>query len=131
MMTTLGTCGGGSEADVASWHVSTASAEGSSVFLRQHDRDHSLGDRGIGRVGRMTGEGLVVIIDLEKDSVAVGFERAEIVFFIRVVGVAKIVIHRNRFDDPGDGFGAEGGEPSGHDGMAVGQVAAQLGLALK
>ena len=47
-------------------------------------------------------------------------------FFVRVVGMAKIVVHRDGIDDAGDGFGAEGGDPGSHDGMAVWQVAAQL-----
>jgi hypothetical protein len=45
---------------------------------------------------------LVEIIDLEKDHLAVGFERAKVVLFIPVVGVAKIVVHRDGLDDSGD-----------------------------
>jgi hypothetical protein len=29
--------------------------------------------------------------------------------------MTKIVVHRDGFDDPGDRFGAEGGDPSRHD----------------
>ena len=97
-----------------------------SILLGQHDGDDALGDQWIGRVGRVIRQRLVEIIDFEKYQLAVGFERAEIVFFIWVVGMAKIVVHRDGLDDPGDSIGAEGGNPGGHDGMTVGQVAAQL-----
>ena len=97
-----------------------------SILLGQHDGDDALGDRRIGRVRRVIRQILVEIIDLEKDHLAVGFERAKVVFFIRVVGMTKIVIRGDCVDDSGDSFGAEGGDACGHDGMAVGQVAAQL-----
>ena len=42
---------------------------------------------------------LVVIIDLEKDRLSVGLERPKIMFFVWVIGVTKIVIHRDGFDD--------------------------------
>jgi hypothetical protein len=41
----------------------------------------------------------------------------KIVFAIRIVGLAEIVIDRDGFNDPGDGFGPEGGHASRHDGM--------------
>ena len=81
-----------------------------SIFLRQHDRDDALGHRGIGWVGRVIFQILVEIIDLEKDCMAVGFERAEIVLLMRIVGVAKVVIDLDGLDDTGDGFGAEGSD---------------------
>ena len=56
----------------------------------------------------MVHEGLIVIIDLKKDHVAVGFECAKVVLFMRVVGVAEIVIDGNCFDDASDRLGAEG-----------------------
>jgi hypothetical protein len=40
---------------------------------------------------------------------AVGIERPKVVLFARVVGVTKIVKDRDGLDDPGDGFGPEGG----------------------
>jgi hypothetical protein len=49
---------------------------------------------------------LVEIIDLEKDHLAVGFERAKVVFFMRVIGMAKIVIRGDCVDDSGDSLGA-------------------------
>ena len=58
----------------------------------------------------MGGERLVEIIDLEKDRLAVGFERAEVVFFVRVVGVAEIVIDGDGLDDARDSFGTERGD---------------------
>jgi hypothetical protein len=45
-----------------------------SIFFGEHDRDHPLGDGRVGWIGGVAGEGRVVIIDLEKDAVAVGFE---------------------------------------------------------
>jgi hypothetical protein len=36
-------------------------------------------------------------------------------FFVRVVGVAKIVKHRDGFDDPLDRLGAEGRHAGRHD----------------
>src|SRR5580704_7995276 len=54
-----------------------------SVLLSQHNGDHTLGDRFISRIWRMTGEGFVVIVDLEKDRVAIGFERAKIMLLVR------------------------------------------------
>jgi hypothetical protein len=53
---------------------------------------------------------LIEIIDLEKYFVAIGFERAEIVLFVWVVGVAEIVVNGDCFDDTRHGFGAQGGD---------------------
>ena len=52
----------------------------------------------------MVGEGAIVIIDLEEDRFALCFERPEIVFFIRIIGVAEVVEHRDCLDDPVDSF---------------------------
>src|ERR1700730_15346137 len=60
-----------------------------SILFSQHDRDHALGD---GRISRITGvvrEALVEVVDLEEHLVAVGIERAKVMFFVRVVGVTK------------------------------------------
>jgi len=46
----------------------------SSILLRQHDRDHALGDGRISRIGSVARDGLAEVIDLEKDPVAVDFE---------------------------------------------------------
>ena len=53
-----------------------------SVLLSQHNGDHTLGDRWISRIWRMAGEGFVKIIDLEKDRVTIGFERAKVVLLV-------------------------------------------------
>jgi hypothetical protein len=62
-----------------------------SVFFGQHDRDHALGNGGVCRVGRVLAEVAVVVINLEEESVPVDFERTKVVFFVGVVGVAKVV----------------------------------------
>ena len=77
------------------------------VFLCQHDRDHALGDGLVCCIWRMVREALIEIIDLEKDHLPIGFERTEVVLFIRIVGVTEIVIHSDRFDDTFDSFCAE------------------------
>ena len=41
----------------------------------------------------MVGEGAIVIVDLEKDRFVFDFERPEVVFLVRVVGVTEIVEH--------------------------------------
>jgi len=43
------------------------------------------------RIGGMGQRG-IVIIDLEKDCVAIGFERAKVMFFVWIVGMAKVVV---------------------------------------
>ena len=57
----------------------------------------------------MVAEALVEVVDLEEHPLAVGVERAKVVLFVRVVGVTKVVKDRDGLDDPGDGFGTEGG----------------------
>ena len=42
----------------------------------------------------MVAEALVEVVDLEEHTLAVGVERAKVVFFVRVVGVTKIVKDR-------------------------------------
>jgi hypothetical protein len=69
---------------------------------------------------------LVVVVDLEKDPVAVGVERAEVMFFVRIIGVAKVVIDRDSLDNSVHGFCTKGGDARRHDGNAGGQVSAQL-----
>jgi hypothetical protein len=48
----------------------------------------------------MSRHGLIVIIDLEHDDVAVHVKCPKVVLFVRVIGVAKVVEHRDGFDDP-------------------------------
>src|SRR5436190_1406024 len=59
------------------------------------------------------------ILDLEKDRVAVGLERAKVVLFMGVVGVTKVVEHGDGLDDALDGLFAEGGDAGCHDGDAT------------
>jgi hypothetical protein len=70
-----------------------------SILVSQHDGDDALGDRWISRVGRVRSECLVVVVDLEKYRLAIDLERPKIVFFVWVIGVAEIVVHRDGFDD--------------------------------
>src|SRR6266404_3526855 len=57
---------------------------------------------------------------------AVRIERAKVVLFVRVVGVAKVVVHGDRLDDPGDGFGAEGGDAGSHHCNPPGKILTQF-----
>jgi hypothetical protein len=75
---------------------------GGSVFVGQHDGDDALSDVWVGRIGRMHGQRGIEVVDLEKDRVAVGFERAKVMFFVWVVGVAKVVVHFDCLDDARD-----------------------------
>ena len=74
-------------------------AAASLVLFRQHDSNQALGDRRIGWVRRVEAQRLVVVVNLEKDHMPIGLERAEVVLLVRVVGVAKIVIDGDRLDD--------------------------------
>jgi hypothetical protein len=58
----------------------------------------------------LVSQALVEIVDLEKDPMAVSVERAKVVFFVRVVGVTKVIEHCDGLDDAGDGFDAERGD---------------------
>ena len=97
-----------------------------SVLFGQHDGDDALGDRGIGRVGRVIREAFVEVINLEKEFVPVDFEYAEIVLFVWVIGVAEIIVHGDGFNDASDGFGAEGGDTGCDQGRTDGEVLAQF-----
>jgi hypothetical protein len=65
-----------------------------SVFVGQHDSDHADGDDRVGRIGGEVFQVSIKIIDLEKDRVAFGFERAKVVLLVRVVGMTKVVEKR-------------------------------------
>ena len=69
---------------------------------------------------------LVEVVDLEKDRLSVGFERPKIMFFVWVIGVAKIVIHRDGFDDALDSLLAKRSDAWRDDGEAAEQVLTQL-----
>ena len=47
------------------------------VLFGQHDRDHTLRDGRIGRVGRVVSERFVVVIDLGKDRLALDLKPPE------------------------------------------------------
>jgi hypothetical protein len=71
----------------------------------------------------MVGQGLVEIIE---DHLAIDFQRAEIVLFIRIVGVTKTIVDRDSLDDSGNRFGPKSGDACSDDSMAIGEVAAQF-----
>ena len=68
----------------------------------------------------------IEIIDLEHDHVTVSLERPKVVLLVRVVGVAKVVEHRDGLDDPLDGLGAERRHAWRHDGHSVGEILTQF-----
>src|SRR5258707_2949683 len=57
---------------------------------------------------------------------AFGLERPKVMFFVRVVGVTKIVKQRDRLDDAFDGRAAEGSNSRRHHGHAAGQCVPQV-----
>jgi hypothetical protein len=61
-----------------------------SVLFSQHDGDDALSDRRISWVGRVRGQHLIIVIDLEKDRLTIDLERAKVVFLVWIVGVAEI-----------------------------------------
>ena len=68
----------------------------------------------------------IVIIDLEKDRVAVDLERAKVMLFVWIVGVAKVVIDFDSLDDARDCFGTERSDAYRHDRMALAEILSQL-----
>ena len=74
----------------------------------------------------MIGERLVEIIDFEKYRVAIGFELAEVVLFVRVVGVTKVVVHGDRLDDPVNSLLAQPCDPRRHNCGAGRKVLAKV-----
>jgi hypothetical protein len=69
--------------------MATLAANSRSVLFRQHNGDDTLGDRRISRVGRVSGERLIEIIDLEKDRLPIDLKRPEVVFFVWVMAWQK------------------------------------------
>jgi hypothetical protein len=68
-----------------------------SILLSQHNRQHAGDDRfSICALDIW----LLIQIDLEHDGVAVHVKCPKVVLFVRVIGVAKVVEHRDGFDDP-------------------------------
>ena len=62
----------------------------------------------------MAGKRLIVVVDLKEYHMAVGFECAEVMLFVWIVGVAEIVIDGDGLDDARNGFGTEGRDASSH-----------------
>src|SRR5436190_22065351 len=73
----------------------------------------------------MMAEALVEVVDLEKDLMAVGVERAKVVLLVRIVGVTKVVKDGDGLDDSGDGLIAKGGDTRSHDRESLGKILAQ------
>jgi len=95
-------------------------------YSGEHDRDHAPGDRRVCRIGRVVGEVAAEVIDLEEDRLAFGLKRSKVMFFMRVVGVTKVVEHRDRFDDAFDGFWSECRKSWCHHGQAASQFPSQV-----
>ncbi len=69
---------------------------------------------------------LVEIIDLEKYRAAIDLERAKVMLFVWIVGMAKVVIDFDGPDDARDCFGAERSNAYRHDRMAMTEILSQL-----
>jgi hypothetical protein len=67
-------------------------------------------------------QGLVEIIDLEKDRLTFGLERPKIMLFVWVIGVAEVVIHRDSLDDALDSLLAKRSDAWRDDGHTAEQV---------
>jgi hypothetical protein len=63
---------------------------------------------------------------LKKIVFPLNLERSEVVFSVRVVGVAEVIIHSDCFDDPLERFSAKSGDPRGDDGAAADQMLPQV-----
>jgi hypothetical protein len=71
-------------------------------------------------------QGRIEIIDLEKDRLTFGLKRPKIMFFVWVIGVTKIVIDRDGFDDALDSCLAKRSGAWRDDGKAAEQVVTQV-----
>src|ERR1700722_19371799 len=104
------------------WRRDDLGTEPRSVLVGEHDRDHAHGDSRVCRVGGVVVQAAVKIVDLEKDRVAFGLERAKVMLFVRVVRMTKVVKDGDGFDDARRGLFTEGGYTRGHHGDASCQV---------
>ena len=84
--------------------------------------NHALGDRRIGWVGRVLAKRLIVVVDLEKDRVAVGVEHTEIMLFVRIVRLAEVVIDGDGLDNSCHGFRSECRDARRYDSVASAEV---------
>ena len=64
--------------------------------------------------------------DFKKDRMALDLERAKVMFFVWIVGVAKVVVDFDRLDDARYRFGAERSDARRHDRMALIEILSQL-----
>jgi hypothetical protein len=74
----------------------------------------------------MMRHGGIELIDLEKDRLAIGFEGPKVMFLVRIVGVAEIVVDGDCLDDAGNSLGAKGGDAASHHGCAFTEVLTQV-----
>ena len=86
------------------------------VLGREHDRYDPLSNCRIGGVGGMADDRAIVIVDLEKDRLLFGLERPKVMFFVRIVGVAEVIKHRDRLKEAVNGGLTESGDARGDDG---------------
>ena len=66
----------------------------------------------------MSREAVVVVIDFKEDRFTLGLEVTKVMFFMRVVGVTKVVVDRDGLDDSCNGLRSESGDTRRHDGDA-------------
>jgi hypothetical protein len=90
--------------DMATWAHTAAQAPSvpwlcGLVLFRQHDGNHALSNGRVARIGRLMAECFVVVLDLEKYHRSIDFERAKVMLFIGIIGLAEIVIDGDRLDD--------------------------------
>lgn len=96
------------------------------VFLSQHNRNHALGEIGIGRIRRVEASVLIVIVDLENDGCAIEIEHSKVVLVIWVVRGAKIIKAGDSVGQASNCFLAECRDTGGHQDAAVVQVPSQI-----
>ena len=96
------------------------------ILVGQHDCDHAFSDRRVGWVWGMISVASVVIIDLEEDRFPFGFERSEVMFFMRIICVAEIVVHSDRLHNALDSLLAQYRNARRHYGQTTNQMLAQF-----
>jgi Ethanolamine utilization protein EutJ (predicted chaperonin) len=86
-----------------------------SILVRQHDGQQSLGDRGVGWVGRVSREVVIVVVDFEEEPLPLDLQRTEVVLAVGVVVLIEAVELGHRFQDLQLAVLPEGDHPSGHN----------------
>src|SRR5215211_2099552 len=102
-----------------------ASVGESSVFFSQHDGDDALRYARIRRIRGVHRQAPVIVVDLEKDRVALDLERAKVVLFVRIACMAKVVEDCDCPDASLDGIEAESCHSRRYDCEPAEQVLAQ------